>query len=98
MVEYIKSLIHTMLEAHDRFYLEQDVYVRTIAIPTLGIQTTEFDLSPERAEEVYESGRTAAEQFLATWNFAGYIDEYRRGKEHSRRQEIAERVRQSAGS
>ena len=45
-IDYIKSLIHTLLEAHDRFCLEQAVFVRTIAIPTLGIQITEFDLSP----------------------------------------------------
>jgi NTE family protein len=95
-IDYIKSLIHTMLEAHDRLYLEQDVYVRTIAIPTLGVQTTEFDLSREKAEELYESGRTAAERFLETWSFAGYVAEYRQGEEHSRRQEIAERLRLAA--
>lgn len=98
VIDYIKSLIHTMLEAHDRLYLEQDVYVRTIAIPTLGVQTTEFDLSREKAEELYESGRTTAERFLETWNFAGYVAEYRQGEEHSRRQEIAQRMRQAAES
>ena len=81
VIDYIKSLIHTMLEAHDRLYLEQDVYVRTIAIPTLGVQTTEFDLSPEKAQELYESGRTAAKRFLETWSFARYVAKYRHSED-----------------
>ena len=88
-VDYAKSLIHTMLEAHDRLYVEKAQYARTIPIKTLGVGTTEFDLSRERAEALYESGRRGAEEFLATWDFDAYIAEYRKGKEHSRRREIA---------
>jgi NTE family protein len=57
------------MEAHDRIYLEKAEYARTIPIPTLGIGTTDFELSRERAEALYESGRDAAEKFLATWDF-----------------------------
>ena len=88
-VDYAKSLIHTMLEAHDRLYVEKAQYARTIPVKTLGVGTTEFDLSRERADALYESGRQAAEEFLATWDFDAYIAEYRKGKEHSRRREIA---------
>ncbi len=55
-----------MMAAHDRLYVEQhDFDRRTIGIDTLGVGTTEFDLSPERALALYESGRTAAKAFLA---------------------------------
>ncbi|MQA74938.1 MAG: patatin, partial [Solirubrobacterales bacterium] len=50
VVDFAKSLLHTMLEAHDRMYLESASFVRTIAVDTLGVGTTEFDLSRERAD------------------------------------------------
>ena len=53
-----------MMEAHDRFYLEETDFDRTIAIDALGVGTTEFDLSRERAMKLYDSGRAAAEKIL----------------------------------
>jgi NTE family protein len=85
VVDYIKALAQTMMEAHDRLYIEQSSYARTIPIPTLGVGTTEFDLSPERALTLFDSGRWAAEKFLATWDFDAYVAEFRSGREHSRR-------------
>lgn len=95
-IGYVKSLIQTMLEAHDRLYVERADFARTIPIETLGVGTTEFDLTRERAEALYQSGRDAATAFLAGWDFAGYVEEFRRGKPHSRRLELAEQLR-SAG-
>jgi NTE family protein len=85
VVDYVKALAQTMMEAHDRLYVEQSTYARTIPIPTLGVGTTEFDLSPERALALFDSGLWAAEKFLKTWDFDAYIAEFRSGKEHSRR-------------
>jgi NTE family protein len=82
---YVKALAQTMMEAHDRMYVEQASYARTIPIPTLGVGTTEFDLSKERALALFDSGRWAAEKFLDKWDFDAYIAEFRTGKEHSRR-------------
>ncbi len=93
VVDYLQGLIETMMEANDRQYLTRDVAARTIAIPTLGVRSTEFELTRERAAALYEAGRLAAERFLATWSFPGYIAEFRSGNEHSRRREIAERSR-----
>ena len=80
-----------MMEAHDRLYLEKATFVRTIPIPTLGVSTTEFDITPDRIRALYESGRRAAFDFLDHWDFEAYKAEYRSGKEHSRREEIATR-------
>jgi NTE family protein len=96
VIDYFKSLVDTVLEAHDRLYIDKADFARTIPIDTLGVRTTDFDLSSEKALELYESGRTAAKQFLDTWSFEGYIAEFRQGKEHSRRQEIVEQMSRAA--
>ena len=91
IIDYIKALASTMMEAHDRLYLEKATFVRTIPIPTLGVSTTEFDITPARVRAIYESGRKAAFDFLGRWDFEAYKAEYRSGKEHSRREELASR-------
>jgi NTE family protein len=70
VVDYARSLVETMMEAHDRFYLEESDFDRTIAIDALGVGTTEFVLTRERAMQLYESGRAGAENFL-THKWAG---------------------------
>jgi NTE family protein len=65
VVGYLRSLVDTMMAAHDRLYIEEhDFEERTIAIDTLGVGTTEFDLSSQRARALYQSGRDAARKFL----------------------------------
>ena len=92
-MDYVKALAQTMMEAHDRLYVEQANYARTIPIPTLGVGTTEFDLSPERALALFDSGRWAAEKFLKEWDFDAYVAEFRTGKEHSRRESLVASMR-----
>lgn len=76
-IDYVKNLVLTMMEARDRLYIETADFARTINIPTLGVRTTDFDISRERKLELYEAGRTAAERFLETWNFEAYKNEFR---------------------
>jgi NTE family protein len=64
VIDYLRSLVDTMMAAHDRLYIEESEFDRTIAIDTMGVGTTEFDLSTERAMDLFESGRAAAEEFL----------------------------------
>ncbi len=82
-IDYVKNLVYTMLEAHDRLYIETSDFARTIPIPTLGVRTTDFDLSTERRLELYEAGRAAAEKFLETWSFGRYLEEFRGGDSRS---------------
>src|SRR2546426_4218689 len=56
LVALLSSMVHTMLEAHDRLYVEKAQYARTVPIPTLGVRTTEFDLPRDRAQALYDSG------------------------------------------
>ena len=60
-------------------------FARTVMIPTLGVKTTEFDLSAERAEELYQSGVAAATDFFGRWDFADYKEKYRQQAEVRRR-------------
>jgi NTE family protein len=90
IAEYARSLVETMLEAHDRFYMEGSDFDRTIAIDALGVGTTEFELPRERALALYNSGRAAAEEFLAQGR-AGAARAQRRPSatpEHSERQSV----------
>lgn len=64
-IDYLWSLIVTMMEAHDRLYIEDKKFKTTIGIDTIGVGTTEFTLSDKRKDDLYESGREAAEEFLA---------------------------------
>ncbi len=68
LVDYARSLIETMMEAHDRFYVKESDFDRTIAIDSLGVGTTDFELPRERAVAHCESGRAAAEEFFTSWS------------------------------
>ncbi len=72
MIDYTRSLLGTMLEAHDRLYIESADFARTITIPTLQMRATDFGLPRDQAMALYESGRKAAEQFLQTLKWQHY--------------------------
>lgn len=77
LLQFGRDLLTTMLTAHDRLYLDDHAYIRTIAIPVNGISGTQFDLSRAQIEQLYHNGEAAAERFFTTWNFAAYKAAYR---------------------
>jgi len=83
------ALFNTMMDAHDARYIEDADFVRTIPIPTLGVRTTEFDLSRKRSDNLYESGRGAAEKFFDHWDFTSYKREYREKEAMGRRARVS---------
>jgi NTE family protein len=84
-IDFLEAIAETMMEAHDRFYVEQMNYARTIPIPTLGVKTTEFDIPSARAKALFQSGQDAADRFLASWDFEDYKAKFRSGKAPTRR-------------
>jgi NTE family protein len=76
----LAALFFTALEAHDAYYLKNDKFVRTIAIDTLDVRTTDFNLTLDRKEALYQSGVQAANTFLAHWDFEEYKALYRSGQ------------------
>lgn len=71
-----KALFDTMLEAHDARYIEDKQFIRTVPIPTLGVKTTEFNLSDDRKHELWSSGNVAATEFFKTWDFIDFKEKY----------------------
>lgn len=86
-ISMFTALFSTMSGAHDARYIKDTDFVRTIGIPTLDVKTTEFDLTKERSEALYQSGRQAAEKFFDSWNFDKYVEDYRKGQPRPHRGE-----------
>ncbi len=75
-ISFLSSLVLTMMEAHDARFLEEKSLAATISIPTLGIGTTDFDISKDKMVALYQSGRDAAEDFFRQWNFKIFVQRY----------------------
>ncbi|PZE22220.1 patatin-like phospholipase family protein [Paenibacillus xerothermodurans] len=75
-VTMMKALFSTMMDAHDERYIEDVNRFRTVKIPTLGVTTTQFDITAERSRELYQSGYRAAEHFFTNWKRADYKQGY----------------------
>ena len=96
-ISLLTALFSTMMEAHDARYIADEHFVRTIPIPTLGVKTTEFDLSREKSEALYQSGRQAAEKFFTNWNFSEYVSKYRAKPRLSRGSRLRPDAAESGG-
>jgi NTE family protein len=75
--QFIMSLITTMMDAHDKAYIDQANFQRTIGIPTMGIQTMQFDLTKEDINLLLRSGQEAAIEFFGHWSFDAHNSEFR---------------------
>jgi NTE family protein len=94
LVRYATALINTMVVAHDRLSLEMDPFARTMLIPTLNIPSTNFNLTAQDAEALYNSGRQTAEEFLRTWDFDAYVATFRSGKRPTWREVVNEKMQE----
>jgi NTE family protein len=64
---FLESVLITAVVGRDQGYLEQPwVRDRSIEVDSRGVQPFDFDIDTATAEQLYESGRNAATQFLAT--------------------------------
>ncbi len=75
--QFIMSLVSTMLDAHDKAYIDRANFDRTIGIPTMGIQTTQFDITDDDKNLLLRAGQEAAIQFFKSWDFAAHNQRYR---------------------
>ncbi|USG63665.1 patatin-like phospholipase family protein [Brevibacillus ruminantium] len=78
LYSFTRQLIVTMLDAHDRLYVDRAHAVRTIFLNTLGVRTTQFQLSPDLRNRLFESGVQSATRFMEQWNFDQYIEVFRK--------------------
>ncbi|MDQ0196076.1 patatin-like phospholipase family protein [Paenibacillus wynnii] len=66
-VTMLQAMVGTMLSAHDERYIEQEKFVRTVKIPTLGVGTTQFEVTKLQSDELYASGFKAGKTFFREW-------------------------------
>lgn len=75
----LSDVLTTMLVGHDHTYLSQPwVSVRAIQVNSTAVGVLDFDVSRAQLEELYENGYVAAQRFLQTWDFTGYVETFRR--------------------
>ena len=78
LLTYVMDILEAMLGVDQSIYLRDKDNVRTISIPTLGIQSTNFNLSQEDSFQLYLSGYESCKKFLKQWDFRDYIKKYAR--------------------
>lgn len=62
---YGEAVLKTMLNAQDQIHLEDpDTVANTVFVDTGSIMTTDFDLSPQQQQMLYEAGGAAADKFI----------------------------------
>lgn len=75
-ISYLFDIMGTMLDKNEEVYVKDKYAVRTVFIPTLGVKTTEFNISKDMRAKLFESGYKSAQRFLHLWDFNNYIREY----------------------
>lgn len=69
-ISMLQALIDTMLSAHDERYITSQNRMRTVKIPTLGVRSTQFDISLSKSLELYQAGQEAAKRFFEQRTYA----------------------------
>lgn len=85
ILDYLKAIVSTCLDAVDNSHLSEGDYERTIRILTAvekdgekrRISAVDFDISQEESRALFENGWSAAERFLQNWNFERWKRKYR---------------------
>jgi NTE family protein len=68
-IDLYEALFTTMKDAHDSRYISRKLEKNIIFIPTEGVLTTEFQLTPERKTELIQYGKSMADMFLQKWTY-----------------------------
>jgi NTE family protein len=68
----LSAITSTMLNAHDQKVIDEKQSYRVIKIPTHGVSATDFQLSEQQAQALYESGYHAGMIFFRTWTAHAY--------------------------
>lgn len=76
-IQFAQALWDVMFSAADRRYIRKKHWARTIPIDTVGVGTTDFDITEADKQRLWESGQSAARGFFDKWDFEGYLREWR---------------------
>jgi NTE family protein len=76
-VSFMYDIAGTLSYDREKRTKSQENLARSIVIPTVGVDSTEFNISRERNLELYKSGYRSAEDFIKRWDFEAYVEKYR---------------------
>ncbi len=62
--DYARALVETIMESQASEHLHSDDWQRTIYVDTLGVKTTDFDLSDQTKQALVESGSAGAKKYF----------------------------------
>lgn len=62
--DYAWALVSTLMDAQDSSHLHSDDWARTVYVDTLGVNTTEFDLSDEKKKALEQSGKAGTLKYF----------------------------------
>ena len=74
----VPAIVQTLTGSIDRKALEDSDLSRIVKIPTGTVSTTDFNLTPEARDTLYNSGYESAKAFLQSWDFSDYVDRRKR--------------------
>lgn len=77
LIPYLIDIMETILATSEEIYFKDSDSIRIVNIPTLGINTINFDITNEEIVALYNSGYYSAKKFLEKWNFDSYTRNYR---------------------
>lgn len=78
-VDIALAALDTLLTDQGSSHLDDPCTVeRTVFVPTDGVSVVDFGIDAASSERLYTSGRLAATQFLAGWDFAAHVGRCRR--------------------
>lgn len=72
-ISLFQAMFLTMMEAHDNRHIKEQDRLRTIQVLTKGVSVTDFHISREQRQALYEAGRKAGEAFFSKWRFSDYL-------------------------
>lgn len=72
LISYILDIFSAAIYKNEETYVKHKDWVRTIAIPTLGLSGLEFNKISILSLKLFQSGYKSAEEFLKYWNYQDY--------------------------
>jgi NTE family protein len=68
-IQLFAALFETMKDAHDARYISKKHVKNIIFIPTEGVLATEFQLTEEKKQVLFQLGKECADHFLSAWSY-----------------------------
>jgi NTE family protein len=70
------EIFHSATQAWDARFVSKSTRVRTLAVNALDVGTTDFNLSREKQDQLLDSGRVKAKEFLDAFRLEDYMNTF----------------------